>query len=157
MLLSGVAYKVKSRGPKTDPWGTANVTSAMNDKQSPSLILWLLPVRYQSIKHLWCQYPRWSQAQRQDSQINVQQQIEETVPYHQQAITHAGFNRGKVKEMCLQMFLKGSNWNGLTDRQRELVPKRRGTRVKTSCTCVGLDPRDWQTIIVVWSQWTGWM
>ena len=26
--------------------------------------------------------------------------------------------------------------------QREIVPKRRSTRVKSSCTCVGLDPRD---------------
>ena len=58
--------------------------------------------------------------------------------------------------MCLQMFLKGSNWNGWTDRQWEVVPKRWGTRVKSSCTCVGLDPRDWQTIIIVWSQLTGW-
>ena len=41
------------------------------------------------------------------------------------------------------------------NRQREVVPKRQGTRVKSSCTCVGLDPRDWQTIITVWSQWTG--
>ena len=63
--------------------------------------------------------------------------------------------KGQVKEMCLQVFLKGSNWNGWTDRQREAVPKRCGTRVKSSCTSVGLDPRDWQIIIVVWSQWTG--
>ena len=41
------------------------------------------------------------------------------------------------------------------DRQRQVVPKRRGTRVKSCCTSIGLDPRDWQTIIVVWSQWTG--
>ena len=53
------------------------------------------------------------------------------------------------------MFLEGSNWNGLTDKQREVVPKRRGARVKSSCTSIGLDPRDWQTIIVVWSQWMG--
>ena len=33
-----------------------------------------------------------------------------------------------------------------TDRQREVVPKRRGTRVKSSCTCVGLEPKDRQTI-----------
>ena len=63
---------------------------------------------------------------------------------------------GKAKsEMYLQMFLEGSNWNGWVDRQWEVVPKRRDTRVKSSCTCVGLDPRDWQTIIV-WSQWKGW-
>ena len=54
------------------------------------------------------------------------------------------------------MFLKGSNWNGWTDRQWEVVPKRRGTRVKSSGTSIGLDPRDWQTIIIVWSQWMGW-
>ena len=52
------------------------------------------------------------------------------------------------------MFLEGDNWNGWTDRQRDVVLKRQGTRVKSSCVC--LDPRDWQTIIVVWSQLTGW-
>ena len=58
--------------------------------------------------------------------------------------------------MCLQICLKGSNRNGWTDRQQEVVPKRRGTRVKSSCISIGLYPRDWQTIIIVWSQWTGW-
>ena len=56
--------------------------------------------------------------------------------------------------MCLQVFLKGSNRNGWTDRQRQVVPKKRGTRVKGSSTSIGLDSRDWQTIIIVWSQWT---
>ena len=54
------------------------------------------------------------------------------------------------------VFLKGSNWIGWMDRQWEVVPKRWGTRVKSSRTCVALDPRDWQTIIVVWSQRRGW-
>ena len=54
------------------------------------------------------------------------------------------------------MFLEGSHWNGWMDRQQEVVPKRQSTRVKSSCTCVGLDPRDWRTIILVWSQWMGW-
>ena len=55
--------------------------------------------------------------------------------------------RGKrqIKGMCFRMFLEGSNWNAWMDRQRQVVPERRGTRVKSSCTCVGLDPRDWQT------------
>ena len=53
--------------------------------------------------------------------------------------------------MCLQIFLKGSNWTGWTERQRKVVPKRRGIRVKSSSTSIGLDPRDWQTIIIVWS------
>ena len=50
------------------------------------------------------------------------------------------WGKGQVKEMCLQIFLEGSNWNGWTDRQRQVVPKRRGTRVKSSSTS-----------IVVWS------
>ena len=33
--------------------------------------------------------------------------------------------------------------------------QRDKTRVKSSCTSIGLDTRDWQTIIIVWSQWTG--
>ena len=36
----------------------------------------------------------------------------------------------------------GCKWNGRTDRQRGIVPKRRGARVKSSCSCVGLHPRD---------------
>ena len=44
--------------------------------------------------------------------------------------------------MCLDLFLEGSNWNGWTDRQWEIVPKRRGTRVTSSCACFGFDRRD---------------
>ena len=40
-----------------------------------------------------------------------------------------------------------------TDSGRLL--QRDGVRVKSSYTSIGLDPRDWQTIIIVWSQWTG--
>ena len=42
------------------------------------------------------------------------------------------------------------------DRQREVVPKRRGTRVNSSCTCAGLGPGDWQTTTFIQSQWLGW-
>ena len=63
--------------------------------------------------------------------------------------------KGQVKEVYLQIFFDGRNWNGWTDRQRQNVPKRRGTRVRSSCTSIDLDPRDWHTIIIVWSQWTG--
>ena len=65
------------------------------------------------------------------------------------------WGKGQIKEMCLQIFLEGRNWTCWTDRQRQVVPKRRGTRVKSSSTSIGLDPRDWQTNIIVWSQWTG--
>ena len=34
------------------------------------------------------------------------------------------WGKGQVKEMCLQIFLKGNNWNGWTDRQQQVVPKR---------------------------------
>ena len=54
------------------------------------------------------------------------------------------------------MLLEGSNWNGWMDRQREVVPKRWGTRVKSSCACVGLDPSDQQTNSFAWSQWMEW-
>ena len=63
---------------------------------------------------------------------------------------------GQVKEMCLQMLLEGRNWSGWTNRQRQVVQKKRDTRLKSSSACVGLDHRYWQIIIVVWSQWTGW-
>ena len=59
------------------------------------------------------------------------------------------WGKGQVKEMSLQLFLKDCNRNGQTDRQREVVLKRWGTRVKSSCTCAGLDSRDRQTIIIV--------
>ena len=104
------------------------------------------------------QYPRWSQAQWRKSQISVQQQNRGN-----SYITSTGhracwyvWGKGQVKEMCLPMLLEGSSWIGWMDRQREDVPRRQGTRVKSSCICVGLDPRDWQIIIVVWSQWMGW-
>ena len=48
MLLNGVVWSVKSRGPKTDTWGYPNLRSALEDKQSPSLIPWHLPVKYDS-------------------------------------------------------------------------------------------------------------
>ena len=66
------------------------------------------------------------------------------------------WRKGQVKEIYLQTFLEGSNWNGWMDRQWEVVPKRRSTRVKSSCGCVGLDPRDRQTNTFVWSQWMVW-
>ena len=65
------------------------------------------------------------------------------------------WGKGQIKEMCLQISVAGSNWTAWTDRQREVVPKRRGTRVKSSSTSIALDSRDWQTNIIVWSQWTG--
>ena len=46
MLLNEVVESVKSRGPKTDPWGTPNLRLALEDKRSPSLILRRLPVKY---------------------------------------------------------------------------------------------------------------
>ena len=54
------------------------------------------------------------------------------------------------------MFLEDGKWNGWMDRQWEVGPERQGTRVKSSCTCFGLDPRDWQTNAFAWSQWKGW-
>ena len=48
MLLSGVVWRMKSRGPKTDPRGTPKVRSVSEDKQSSSLILWHLPVKNNS-------------------------------------------------------------------------------------------------------------
>ena len=64
--------------------------------------------------------------------------------------------KGQVKEMCLQMFLEGSTWNGWMDRQWEVSQKRRGTRGKCSCTFVGLDQKDLQTNTFPWSQWMKW-
>ena len=47
--------------------------------------------------------------------------------------------------------------NGWMERNIvRLFQRDKGIRVKISCTCVGLDPREWQTIFVVWSQWKGW-
>ena len=39
------------------------------------------------------------------------------------------------------------------DRQQQVVPKRLSTRLYSSCTFVGLDPRDLYIITIVWSQW----
>ena len=105
----------------------------------------------QSIKFLQRQYPRRSQAQWCYSQISVQQQNRgnsfETSTGHGE--WRYLWGKGQVEEMCLQVFLEGSNWTGWTNRQWEAVPKRWGTRVKSSSTSIGLDHRDWQAIIVV--------
>ena len=112
----------------------------------------------QSIKFLERQYPWQSQAQWRDSWISVQQQN-----WWNTCMASMGYRVGwclwgkdQVKEMCREMFLEANNWNGCTDRQRQVVLKRWGTRVKSSCASVGLDPRDRQTYSFVWSQWTGW-
>ena len=114
-----------------------------------------VPIQSINQSNFYSTNPRWSQVQWRDSQISVQQQNRGNI-----FVTSTGYGewrylwgKGQVKEMCLQIFLKGSNWNGWTDRQQQVVPKRRGTTVKSSCTGIGLDPRDWQTIIVAWSQW----
>ena len=44
--------------------------------------------------------------------------------------------RPNQMRLCLQVFLEGSNWTRWTDRQWEVVPKRRGTRVKSSSTSI---------------------
>ena len=87
--------------------------------------------------------------------------IEETVLQRQRAIRSVGvlWREGQIKEMCLQMFLEGINWNGWTDRQQEVVPKRRGARVKWSGTCVGLDPGNQQNdshVSYLWTAWEWW-
>ena len=63
---------------------------------------------------------------------------------------------GRDKELYRKMFLEGRNWNGWTEGQWQVVPERRGTRVNSSCACVVLDPRDWQTNSFAWCQWMGW-
>ena len=113
----------------------------------------------QSIKFLYHQYPQQSKAQGHDRRISVQNsKIDETVSAASTGHWECRCLRakGQVKEMCLQMFLEGSNWNGWIDRQRHVVPERWGTRVKGSSTCVGLDPRDRRTDSFAWFQWTGW-
>ena len=83
---------------------------------------------------------------------NIEETVSVTSTGHGQWPYLWGGGWGQIKEICLQIFLEGSNWTGWMDRQRQVVPKRLGTRVKISSTSIGLDPRDWQTIIIVWSQ-----
>ena len=109
----------------------------------------------QSIKFLWGQYTWQSHAQRRSSWISVQQQNRRNSFTASTGCRVCWYlkGEGQAKEMCLQMFLEGSNWNGWKDRHQQVVPKRWGTRVETSCTTVGLDPRDWQTNSFASSQW----
>ena len=67
--------------------------------------------------------------------------LEETVLQHQQAMGSDGIYGGKAKsKRCdFKYFLKVATER--TDGQ-QVVPKRRGTRVKSSCTSIGLNPRD---------------
>ena len=55
------------------------------------------------------------------------------------------WGKGQVREMCLQMFLGSSNWNGWMDRQREVVPKETRHESERACASVGLVPKDQQT------------
>ena len=59
----------------------------------------------------------------------------------------------KSKEMCFEMSPKGCNWDGWTDRFGEAVLKE---GLQTRNACVGLDPRNRQSDILVWSQRMGW-
>ena len=62
--------------------------------------------------------------------------------------------KAESKRCIFRCFLKvAAEMAGWTDSGR--LFQRRCTRVKSSCTSIGLDRRDWQTIIIVWSQWTG--
>ena len=48
------------------------------------------------------------------------------------------WGEGQVKEMCRQMFLEGSNWNGWLERQCQVVPERAATHL--ACTLSVLVP-----------------
>ena len=45
--LNGVVYRVKSNGPKTEPWGTPQEVGSMSEKQLPILMACRLSVRYE--------------------------------------------------------------------------------------------------------------
>ena len=45
--LNGVVYRVKSNGPKTEPWGTPQEVGSMSEKQLPVLMACRLSVRYE--------------------------------------------------------------------------------------------------------------
>ena len=77
-----------------------------------------------------------------DSLLNSK--VDEVVPWHQQAIGHAGVYEGKavVKDMRFEICPKGYKWRSWMDRQWEVDPKGSGTRVKCSCAGVSPYPRD---------------
>ena len=58
--------------------------------------------------------------------------------------------KAKSKRCVFRYFLKVA-----TELAERTDSGRLFQRVKSSSTSIGLDPRDWQTIIIVWSQWTG--
>ena len=63
---------------------------------------------------------------KRDSQVSVQQQNRGNSSVNQHTMGHDGIyaGKGQIKGMYLQIFLKGSGWNGWTDRQRQVVSKR---------------------------------
>ena len=66
--------------------------------------------------------------------------VDEAVPHHQWAIERTGVCRGKTKsKRCV--FKVMTEMAELTDNEN-FAPKRWSTRMKGSCVCVGLDPRD---------------
>ena len=92
---------------------------------------------------------------QQPNQCSVAKPMKHFHGINRLSVVRVSRGKGQVKDMCLQMFLEGSNWNGWTDRLRQVVPEIWRKRVKSSCTCVGLDPRDWQTNSFAWFQWWG--
>ena len=62
----------------------------------------------------------------------------------------AWFRRGyRCYRSFIDWLIDWLTWMG----QREIIPKRRGTRLKCSCT---YDGGDRQTNSFAWTQWTGW-
>ena len=110
----------------------------------------------QSIKFLKSQYPRCIQAQRWRSGFSVfNNKIEEAVPWCASMVYRAYWcllGKGKVKEM-LSWDASWSFQPKRLNRQTERgCLKEKGPWVKCSCTCVALDPRDWQNNSFVWFQ-----
>ena len=78
--------------------------------------------------------------------------IEETVPLHQQSMGSDGIYGGKAKsKRCIfRYFIKVATELAERKNSGRLFQRDESTRVKSSSTSIGLDPKDWQTIIIVW-------
>ena len=83
--------------------------------------------------------------------------IEETVPLNQQAMGSDGIYGGKTesKRCVFRYFLKVATELAERTDSGRLFQRDGAQEWKALAPVLGLDPRDWQTIIIVWSQRTG--
>ena len=149
---------------------TAGLILFALDHNSPRMgevkaVLLMVPSSLQSnrwIKYLECQYSCCSQAQWCDSQISVQQQngwckLRDIIGLLDVLVSMGKRPNQRDVSLYASWKLRLKCW---MDRQREVIPKTRGARVKCSRTCKTKTRKDYSSpklLVVRWSQRWHWL